>query len=406
MTITKQPLLNIGMIGHIDHGKTTLLHQLSGKWTDTHSEELKRGITIKLGYADAIIRKCLKCDFYTREKKCPICSEDTKELEYVSFVDVPGHEMLMATMLSGAAIIDAALLIIAANEHCPKPQTKEHLIALEAKGLKNVIIIQNKLDLVRKEQALKNYEEIKNFVKGTVAENAPIIPVSARQGVNMEFIFEEITKIPIPKRDEKSDPIFFVARSFDVNKPGTSIENLSGGVLGGILKQGILKIGDEIEIKPGMSIKKHDKTIYVPLTTKVMNIFSGKNKLDEAKPSGSLALESELDPLLTKSDKLVGCVVGLKGKLPDASYSLKLKTNLFKSMIGTEKETAVQPLKIGEPILLSINTSISVGIIQKLKDSNIEMSLKIPLVALKGSKVGLARNLSGHWRLIGWGEVL
>ena len=134
--MTKIPELNIGVVGHIDHGKTTLLSKLSGKFTDTHSEELKRGITIKLGYADTIIEK--------GNKK-----------RYLSFIDCPGHEMLMATMLSGAALIDAAILIIAANEGI-KPQTQEHLIALQAKKVKNIIIVQNKIDLVSKEEAQKN----------------------------------------------------------------------------------------------------------------------------------------------------------------------------------------------------------------------------------------------------------
>lgn len=405
MAITKQPVLNIGMVGHIDHGKTTLLYQLSGKWTDTHSEELKRGITIKLGYADVIIRKCPKCNAYTREKTCK-CGSETEEIEYVSFVDVPGHEMLMATMLSGAAIIDAALLVIAANEPCPKPQTKEHLIALQIKGIKNIITIQNKVDLVDKARAFKSYLEIKEFVKGTVAENAPIIPCSARQGVNMDKIYEEIAKLPAPGRDSISNPIFFVARSFDVNRPGTEIKDLAGGVLGGILKQGTLKVGDEIEIKPGMSVKKHEKTTYAPLATKIISIYSGANRLDKAEPSGSLAIQTELDPLLAKSDALVGCVVGLKGTVPEASYSMKLRVNLFKEILGAEKETAVTPIKVTEPLLLSINTSISLGNVTKVKGNEIELALKIPVVVLKGSKVGLARNLAGHWRLIGLGEAL
>ena len=241
----KQPVLSIGLVGHIDHGKTTLLWQLSGKWTDTHSEELKRGITIKLGYADVMINRCPKCaepSCFTREKVCKDGNE-TKPYRYISFIDVPGHEMLMAAMLSGAAIIDAAILVIAANEPCPRPQTREHLVALEAKGIKNIIIVQNKVDLITREQAVKSYEEIKNFVKGSVAEDAPIIPCSAQQGINIDMIFKEICDIEIPKRDTKSKPLFFVARSFDINKPGTIIKDINGGVLGGVLKQGIIKEG-------------------------------------------------------------------------------------------------------------------------------------------------------------------
>ena len=148
--------INVGMVGHIDHGKTTLLHKLSGKWTDTHSEELKRGITIKLGYADIVIYK--DKSGYNKDKK-------GEAIRHVSFVDAPGHEMLMATMLSGAAMIDAAILVVAANEGI-KPQTIEHVAALQAKKVKNLIVAQNKIDLVDIEQAKKNYIEIKELLKG------------------------------------------------------------------------------------------------------------------------------------------------------------------------------------------------------------------------------------------------
>lgn len=121
--IESLPELTVGVVGHIDHGKTTLLSRLTGKFTDTHSEELKRGITIKLGYADLVVYK--DGDVFTTEKK-------GKPVRYLSFIDAPGHEMLMATMLSGAAIVDAAVLVIAVNEGI-KPQTKEHFIALQAK---------------------------------------------------------------------------------------------------------------------------------------------------------------------------------------------------------------------------------------------------------------------------------
>jgi len=220
----------------VDHGKSTLLLKLSGRWTDTHSEEIKRGITIKLGYADATLYHCPE---HGATGKQPCCAKATPT-RTVSFIDAPGHETLMATMLSGAAIMDGALLLITANEECPQPQTKEHLMALEIIGVKNIIIIQNKIDLVSKEDALKNYKQIKEFLKGTFAENAPVIPVSAQQEINLDKILEQLVAFEIPKRDADSNPIFVVARSFDINKPGTDIKNLHGGVLGGILKKGKL----------------------------------------------------------------------------------------------------------------------------------------------------------------------
>jgi translation initiation factor 2 subunit 3 len=390
------PELNVGVVGHIDHGKTTLLSKLTGKFPDTHSEELKRGITIKLGYADMTICKD-GSNYNNKGNGTPV--------RYISFIDAPGHEMLMATMLSGAAIIDAAILVIAANEGI-KPQTREHFIALQAKKIKEIIIVQNKIDLVTKEQALKNYKDIKNFVKGTIAENAPIIPVSVQQELNLDKLIEELAKLEIPKRDTETEPIFLIARSFDINRPGSSVEKLHGGVLGGILKKGKLHIGEEIEIKPGLNIQKANQQTYQSLTTKILSLHKGNQSVEEVLPGVSIAIETELDPFLTKADSLSGCLVGLKGKLPEISYKTKIKTQLFKEVLGISEHKEVAPLKTKELLMLSVNTTISVGTIEKINKDEIELFLNIPIVLLKGSNVGIARNVDGHWRLIGFGEIV
>lgn len=397
-TRSSLPEINVGVVGHIDHGKTTLLSKLSGKFTDTHSEELKRGITIKLGYSEIIIYED-KGKFTTQK------SPTAKSLRYVSFIDAPGHEMLMATMLSGAATMDAAILVIAANEGI-KPQTLEHFIALQAKKIKNIIIVQNKIDLVTKEQALANYNEIKKLVKGTIAENSPIIPASAQQNINIDKIIEELSKIEIPKRDISSPPIFIIARSFDINRPGKAISELNGGILGGILKKGILKVGDEIEIKPGLLTTKANQKIYQTLITKIISLRKGNDNVPEIGPGVSIAIETSLDPFLTKSDSLTGCLVSKKGELPEITYLLKLKSELFKEAVGLESKQKIDPIKMKELLMLSVNTTISVGTVEKIKGNEIELKLNIPVVALKGDNVGIARNINGHWRLIGWGEII
>lgn len=395
--MTNLPELNVGVVGHIDHGKTTLLSRLSGKFTDTHSEELKRGITIKLGYAETTIY----------EDRGKFNTEKGKPVRYISFIDAPGHEMLMATMLSGAAIIDAAILVIAANEGI-KPQTREHFMALQAKGIKNIIIVQNKIDVVTKEQALENYKLIKDFVKGTIAENAPIIPVSAQQGVNIDKILEELTKVEIPKKNDKEKPVFLVARSFDINKPGTKIEKLNGGVLGGILKSGKLKVSDELEIKPGLMEKKQNQVSYTPLTTKILSLHKGKDSVDEIYPGVSISIETSLDPSLTKTDSLTGSIISKKGELPEITYKLKLKTELFKETFAGGESQKIEPFKTKEMLMLSVNTTITVGTVDNISKSGdeIELTLNIPVVALEGDKIGIARNLGGHWRLIGVGNIL
>ncbi len=387
--------INIGMVGHIDHGKTTLLYKLSGKWTDTHSEELKRGITIKLGYADIVIYK--DGNKYNKDKK-------GEAIRHVSFVDAPGHEMLMATMLSGAAMIDAAILVVAANEGI-KPQTIEHLAALQAKKVKNLIVAQNKIDLVDAEQAKKNYQEIKELLKGRY-DNAPIIPVSAQQEVNLDKIYEAIVSIKLPERNEKADPVFIIARSFDINKPGAKPEELHGTVLGGTLKQGKLKVGDEIEIKPGRTAKEANQIHYHTLKTKIVKLFSGSKDVKELTPGGSMSIETELDMALGKSDILTGNVASVSGKLPDMTTNLNVKYSLFPEVFGVGGHLKVEPIKPSEMLMLSVNTSMTVGVVKHVKKDAIDLSLKIPIVPFKGDNVGLARNINNHWRLIGYGEIV
>jgi translation initiation factor 2 subunit 3 len=311
----------------------------------------------------------------------------------------------MAKMLSGAAIIDVALLVIAANEGI-KPQTREHLMALKVKNIKNIIIIQNKIDLVSKEQALKSYLEIKDFVKGGIAENSKIIPVSSQQEINLDKILEVLANIEVPKRDLTSEPLFIIARSFDVNRPGTSVENLKGGVLGGALKKGKLRENDIIEIRPGIIFKKENQLMYREVKTRIVSIFKGNYKVKEAMPGGSIALETELDPFMTKADNLSGCLAGLEGKLPMIKDRIKIKFKLFEEVIGLQEKIKVENIRTMEMLLLSVNTLITLGTVAKVKDDEAELNLRIPIVPFLGENIGIARNISGHWRLIGFGELV
>jgi len=310
----------------------------------------------------------------------------------------------MATMLAGATLMDGALLLVAANEPCPQPQTREHLMALQIMGVEHIVVVQNKIDLVSEEKALKNYKQIKALLKGTPYEKAPIIPVSAIHNINIEELISAIEKhIPTPKRDEKMDPLMFVARSFDINKPGTPIEDLKGGVIGGSLKQGILKIGDEIEIRPGFGFEEKNQLTYKPIKTKIMTAMTGKIPLKELRPGGSIAILTTLDPTAVKSDKLTGAVVGLPDKLPDILYETELEIHLLERVVGSKEELSVDPIKMNENLMLNVNSAATVGIVIEVRKNSAKCRLKLPICAEKGARVTISRLIGNRFRLIGYG---
>lgn len=401
------PNVNIGLVGHVDHGKTTLVSSLTGVWTDRHSEEIKRGISIRLGYADTTFYKCPNCkghEAYCAGDTCPKCGGKTEAYRTVSFVDAPGHETLMATMLSGSALMDGAMLVIAANEKCPQPQTKEHLMALELVGISNIVIVQNKIDVVTKEQAIEHHKQIKKFIKGTIAENAPIVPVSAQKGINIGALIEAIDKrIPPAERDPNDNPLMLLARSFDINKPGIDWNDIKGGVIGGSLIRGILNEGDDIEIRPGRSVQAENRVKWIPITTKITSINAGTHKVTEATPGGLLGVRTKLDPALTKSDALAGQVAGHVDKLPPVWEKLRFRVRLMDRVVGAGDELKIEPLKIKEPLMLSIGTAVTVGVVLNSKKEVVETVLKRPVCAEIGSRIAISRQVGGRWRLIGMG---
>jgi len=404
-----QPSVNIGTVGQVDHGKTAIVKLLTGESTDRHSEEIKRGISIRLGYADTAFYKCPKCEppqNYGTSETCKNCGSKAELLRAVSFVDSPGHETLMATMLSGAAIMDGALLVIAANEDVPQPQTKEHLMALSIIGVDKVVIVQNKIDIVSEEQAKENLRQIKEFVRGTTAENAPIIPMSAHHQVNVDTLIETIEKvIPSRKFDEAKPAKMYIARSFDVNQPGATPDKFVGGVVGGTLLQGRIKVGDDIQINPGRQAGAGPKTEWVSIETTVRSLHTGGSSKKEVRPGGLIALGTTLDPFLTKSDSLVGRVVGQPGSLPPILSKISVEIHLLERVVGTAEDLKVDPIKTSEPLMVSVGTATTVGVVSSARENTADMTLKIPVAAEAGQRVAVSRRIGGKWRLIGHGVL-
>ncbi|EHH30596.1 Eukaryotic translation initiation factor 2 subunit gamma X [Macaca mulatta] len=352
-------------IGHVAHGKSTVVKAISGVHTVRFKNELERNITIKLGYANAKIYKlddpsCPRPECY---RSCGSSTPDEfptdiagtkgnfKLVRHVSFVDCPGHDILMATMLNGAAVMDAALLLIAGNESCPQPQTSEHLAAIEIMKLKHILILQNKIDLVKESQAKEQYEQILAFVQGTVAEGAPIIPISAQLKYHIEVVCEYIVKkIPVPPRDFTSEPRLIVIRSFDVNKPGCEVDDLKGGV------------------------------------------------------------GTKIDPTLCRADRMVGQVLGAVGALPEIFTELEISYFLLRRLLGVrtegdKKAAKVQKLSKNEVLMVNIGSLSTGGRVSAVKADLGKIVLTNPVCTEVGEKIALSRRVEKHWRLIGWGQI-
>jgi len=423
--ISRQATMNVGTIGHVAHGKSTVVKGLSGVHTVKFKAEKERNITIKLGYANA---KIYKCD--DPEVERPSCytsfgsstpdsvphpeKGNWRLVRHVSFVDCPGHDILMATMLNGAAVMDAALLLIAGNESCPQPQTSEHLAAVEIMRLKHIIILQNKVELIKEQQALAQYDEIKKFVAGTAADSSPIIPISAVLKYNVDIVCEYLcTQVPIPPRDFSSNPLMIIIRSFDVNRPGEEVDNLKGGVAGGSILKGVLKLGDEIEIRPGIVSKDSSGNVQCkPIRSRIMSLAAEHNKLSYAVPGGLIGVGTKVDPTLTRGDRLVGHVLGHPGKLPNIFIEIEVKFYLLRRLLGVKtdgdnKAGKVSKLKKGEILMVNIGSTAAGGRILGIKENDCaKVTLTNPVCTQDGDKVALSRRIDKHWRLIGWGSII
>jgi translation initiation factor 2 subunit 3 len=469
--ISRQATINVGTIGHVAHGKSTVVKAISGVQTVRFKNELERNITIKLGYANAKIYqgKLLTSSAATTDDAATTATSATtgtvytsrgsshpdvfieKGREYklrrhVSFVDCPGHDILMATMLNGAAVMDAALLLIAGNETCPQPQTSEHLAAVEIMRLQHIIILQNKVDLVKPDAALAQQEQIRKFVAGTVADAAPILPISAVLRYNMDIVCEYLVrKIPLPLRDFTSQPRLIVIRSFDVNRPGQDVLNLQGGVAGGSILQGVLRVGDEIEVRPGIVNKQHttsqesnsnaaaadesggdadkekdgsggvsgekkQQMICNPIYSKISSLYAEQNDLQFAVPGGLIGVGTRIDPTLTRADRLVGQVLGLKGQLPDVFSEIEISYYLLRRLLGVKtsdggKQAKVQKLTKGEILMVNIGSTATGGCVSAVKGDLARIALTNPVCTEEGEKIALSRRVDRHWRLIGWGQI-
>lgn len=304
--------------------------------------------------------------------------------------------------------MDGAMLLISATEKCPQPQTREHLAALQIAGIDNIVVVQNKIDIVSRERAQESYAEIKSFLQGTIAESAPVIPVSAHHDVNLDVLIQAIEDvIPTPDRSADESGLMYVARSFDVNRPGTRPDGLSGGIIGGSIVEGSFNVGDSILIAPGRRVQSGGKTSWKPIPTKIESLKGGGLDLDSVHAGGLCGIATPMDPMSTKADELSGQVMAREGELPPIWEELSLELELLEKMVSSEEDDSgsIKPLQTNEMLMINSATATSVGTVSSAKGGSANIQLRLPICAKSGSRVTLSRRVGSRWRLIGHGSI-
>jgi selenocysteine-specific elongation factor len=239
----------IGTAGHIDHGKSKLVEALTGIDPDRLPEEQRRGMTIDLGFAWLSL---------------PDGSE-------VGIVDVPGHERFVKNMVAGVGGIDAVLFVVAADDGW-MPQSQEHLQILDLLKIKKGIVVITKIDLVNQDWLSLVEEDMKEKVKGTILENAPIVEVSSSKKIGIDRLYDEIVKMisQIQPREDIGKPRMYIDRVFTMAGRGT--------VVTGTLRDGSFHIGEEIEILPQK------------ISARIRDLQTHKKKFEKALPGTRVAM--------------------------------------------------------------------------------------------------------------------
>jgi translation initiation factor 2 subunit 3 len=379
-------------------------------------------MTIKLGYAGARVYKCSEegcarpgcytscgvgVDITGRECKRG-CEGRYEFVRRISFVDCPGHEVLMRTMLQGMSVMDAVLLVVSAEDECPQMQTREHFKAVEALGLGDVVVVQNKLDCVTLEVAAKHEKQIKTFLKGTVAEDAPVVPVSEQFGINVDAVLDILANIPSLVRNLETSLRMSIVRSFDVNRPCLGISDLKGGIAGGTLLQGILRLHNDIEIRPGLISRDATtgKLTSTPLYSRVTSLSSDAEKLDAAKPGYLIGVGTLLAPELCRGDRLVGQMLGLRGTLPPVFSAIVVQLDLTRRTPDIDDGGKTEKVRKGEGLMVNISSAMAKATVLKVKGSKMDMLLETPICADLGEKLTISRKRDGRWRLTGCATLL
>jgi translation initiation factor 2 subunit 3 len=405
--MTTMRYYNIGLVGHVANGKTSLIESMTTVDTKRSHAEKKHSMTIQLGYANGILWRCAECNGVgcTNQNKkkwvCKDCKRRGAEVYRVSFVDAPGHHSLVATMIKGTSVMDGAILVTDVRKPDLQIQTLEHLAILETMGVRETMVVQNKCDLVNEKQCKAHYDMLKKSLKGTVASDAPIVPICANKGYNVDIVLKYMARmcrrISLPSTLHHG-VIFSIIRTFDINRPNCDIDSLRGGVVGGtVVSTGTLCSGRDVEIRPGLVFGDGS---YRPIRTKVLGIRSENDSVAEISYGGLFALGTNLDPTATKGDNLAGQVAGDPDDLPPVVNQMTLEVQRLKRGFSGEKLTKI---KVQKAYILVLGNTIVNATCTDADKTHTVMRLAHPICTT--TQTGIIYSAQDK-KMIGFGKIL
>ncbi len=402
--MANQPIINLGCLGSVSDGKSTLVEKLTGIKTQRHSSEKIRNITIKQGYGNMKIWSPDSTDYFTTDTNTNTFTtgdgDECKLVNHISFVDCPGHQELIQTMLSSIALMDGAIVVVAVDQPIDKkPQLIQHLAAAKLGKIQNLIVCMNKIDLVKKEVLLERKQELDELLEKYDIKPYAIIPTCFNKNIGIKYILQAIMTLYNPSKymERTNDsPLFRVSRTFDINKPGTSWEDINGGVIGGSLFNGTLKVGDKIEIRPGQVSKTRDgKFTCQPIVTTVLSIKTDTTDLDKIIPGGLIGIRTDLDPFYCKNDVLSGNVAGMEGTLPNVYNQIVIKPTMV-TTFGFVWEP-----KVADITMIQIGTKICEAKLVSITNDVFKFDLTKPVCISDNQHLIICRNLDKVLRIVG-----
>ena len=384
-----QPICNIGTLGSVSDGKSTLVEKLTGIKTQRHSAEKVRNITIKAGYANLKIWLTKDNKYTTFKDPDNNDHEDYKLINHISIPDLAGHSSYVSTVLSSISLMDGAIIVIAVDQPLiNKPQLIQHLAISKLAGIKKIIICMNKIDLISKSLLLERKKELDLILDKYDIKPYTIIPTCFNKKIGINYLISAIMELFNPEEylaRTINKPLFIINRTFDINKPGTNWNKVVGGVLGGTLISGKLKVGDEIEIGPGF-----ENTF----KSKIISIKTDTTELEEVTPGGLIGLGTNLDPFYCKNDKLIGNVVSLVGELPKLYNEIFLNITLI-DIFGYKWDP-----KINDIITLQIGTRVCEAKLIKIDDKKYKFELFKPTCINENQNIIICKNFDKTLKIV------